>query len=83
MRTYEFDVLLKNVSEATDAHADSLFDAGCSDGTLACRDGVTWIHFDREASSLEEAIRSAVHQIQAAGLAVAKVELDVAAALSV
>ena len=83
MRTYEFDIVLKNIPESTDEHADALFDAGCEDGTLASRDGVTWVHFDREAASLEEAIRSAVNQIQSAGLAIAKVELDVAAALSV
>ncbi len=83
MRTYEFDIVLKNVSESTDAHAEALFDVGCGDGTLVSRDGVTWVHFDRDAPSLEEAIRSAVNQIQSAGLAVAKVELDVTAALSV
>jgi mannitol/fructose-specific phosphotransferase system IIA component (Ntr-type) len=41
-----------------------------------------WIHFDREASSLEEAIHTAVAQVQAAGFLVSKVELDVASAVS-
>jgi len=82
MKTYEFDVILKNIAEATDEHADQLFNAGCDDGTLASRDGTTWIHFDREAPSLEEAIRSAVAQVQSAGITVSKVELDVAAAAS-
>jgi hypothetical protein len=36
-------------------------------------------HFDREASSLEDAIRSAIAQIQAAGFQVSKVELEPAA----
>ena len=66
MKTYEFDVVLQNVSEVTDDQADALFAAGCDDGTPTCRDGVAWIHFDREAPSLEEAIRSAVVQVQAA-----------------
>ena len=83
MKTYEFDVILKGVSEADDEPADALFNAGCDDGTLASRDGVAWIHFDREAASLEEAIRSAVSQVQSAGLTVSKVELDVAAAVLV
>jgi hypothetical protein len=81
MKTYEFDVVLKNVPEASDEHADALFVAGCDDGTLTSRNGTTWIHFDREAPSLEEAIRSAVAQVQSAGLTVSKVELDVAAAV--
>ena len=83
MKYYEFDVILKAISEPSDEYADKLFDAGCDDGTLASRDGVTWIHFDREAPSLEEAIRSAVAQVQSTGLSVAKVELDIAAVVSV
>jgi hypothetical protein len=82
MKTYEFDVVLKNVSEVTDEQADVLFAAGCDDGTPTCCDGVAWIHFDREASSVEEAIRSAVAQVQGAGFRVSKVELDVDAAVS-
>jgi hypothetical protein len=83
MNTYEFNIFVKDTPAATDDHADALFEAGCGDGTLASRDGVTWIHFDRQASSLEDAIRSAVSQVQSAGLTVAKVELDATAATSV
>ena len=75
MKTYEFDVVLKGVAEILETDADALFASGCDDGSPASRDGVAWVHFDREAPSLEEAIRSAVLQIQAAGLAVSKVEL--------
>jgi hypothetical protein len=82
MKTYAFDVVLKDVSEVTDEQADRLFAAGCDDGTPAVCDGVVWIHFDREAASLEEAIVSAVTQVQAAGFTVAKVELDIDAAVS-
>lgn len=80
MKTYEFDVFLEGVSEVTDDQAGALFARGCDDGTPACRDGTAWIHFDREASSLEEAILSAVAQVRSAGFAVPKVELDVNAA---
>ena len=80
MKTYEFDVFLKGISEITDDQADVLFAQGCDDGTPVCRDGMAWIHFDREAPSLEEAIRSAITQVQSAGFAVYKVELDVNAA---
>ena len=80
MKAYEFDVVLKDVSEVSDDQADALFAAGCDDGTPASCDGVAWIHFDRQACSLEEAIRSAVAQVQTAGFAVSKVELDLDAA---
>jgi len=82
MKTYEFDVVLKNVSEVTDEQADVLFEAGCNDGTPASRNGVAWIHFYREGSSLEQAIRSAVAQVQSAGFTVSKVELDVDSGVS-
>jgi len=82
MKTYEFDVVLKGVTELTDDQADRLFAAGCDDGTPAGCDGVAWIHFDRQAPSLEEAIATAVVQVQAADLVVSKVELDVDAAVS-
>ena len=83
MKTYDFNVILKGVAEITDVQADGLFTAGCDDATAASRDGVAWIHFDRDAASLEEAIQSAVAQVQSAGFIVAKVELDVDAALPV
>jgi hypothetical protein len=82
MKTYQFDVVLKHVSEVTDDQADAWFAVGCDDGTPAGCDAVAWIHFDREAASLEEAIVSAVAQVQAAGIGVAKIELDVDAAMS-
>lgn len=82
MKTYEFDVILKDISEGSDEQADKLFAAGCDDGTPAGCNGMAWVHFDREAASLEEAIASAVAQVQAAGLTVAKVELDAAGAVS-
>jgi hypothetical protein len=62
LKTYDFDVVLKDVSEVSDDQADRLFAAGCDDGTPPSCDGLAWIHFDREASSLEEAIGTAVAQ---------------------
>ena len=82
MKTYEFDVVLKNVSEVSDEEADALFAAGCDDGTPASCNGLAWVHFDREARSLEEAIRTAVAQVQSGGLVVAKVQMDVDAAVA-
>ena len=81
MKIYEFDVILKDVSELTDDQADMLFASGCDDGTPAGCDGLVWIHFDRQASSLEDAIRSAIAQVHTAGFKVSKVELDAASAV--
>jgi hypothetical protein len=80
VKTYEFDVVLSEIEELTDEHADALFAAGCDDGTPASSCGTAWIHFDREASSLEDAIRSAIAQVRSAGFHVSKVELDAGSA---
>jgi len=82
MKTYEFDVILHEVLEISDEQADALFAAGCDDGIPVCSNGLAWVHFDREEASLEEAIRSAVIQVQAAGFRVVKVELNANAAMS-
>jgi hypothetical protein len=82
MKIYEFDVVLKDTSEITDDQADALFEAGCDDGSPASRGGTAWVHFDRESASLEEAIRSAVAQIQVARFRVSKVVLDAESAVS-
>jgi hypothetical protein len=81
MKSYEFDVVLKDAAEVTDEQADALFAAGCDDGTPASCNGSAWIHFDRDAASLEEAIRSAVAQVRAVGLSVAKIELNAGSAV--
>ena len=82
MKTCEFDVFLKDVSEVSDDQADALFAAGCDDGSPASCNGQAWVHFDREAISLEEAIRTAIVQIQSAGFKVGKVELYADASIS-
>lgn len=81
MKTYEFDILLKDIVEVTDDQADALFAAGCDDGTPACCNGTAWIHFDRAAPSIEEAVRSAAAQVQAAGFTVSKIELDLSSSV--
>ncbi len=75
MKTYEFSLVL-TVSEVTDDDCDALHEAGCDDGTVVTRNGVTYVAFDREADSLEEAIRSATAQVRRTGFEVARVEMD-------
>jgi len=75
MKNYEFKLVLSQVDELTDDQGDQLYEAGCDDGTIASRDGVTFIYFSRDSSSLEEAIHSAASNVQAAGFQVARVEM--------
>ena len=74
IRTYEFSVVLA-AAKLSDDDCDVLYEAGCDDGTVVTRCGVTRIAFDRKAGSLEEAIQSATAQVRAAGFEVARVEM--------
>ena len=76
MRLHYFTIILKDLPEMTEAAASALFEAGCDDCTPGSRDGVSQVDFDREAASLEDAIRSAVRDIRRAGFEPARVEID-------
>ena len=76
MIKYDFTLILSGSPELTEDMADSLFGAGCDDGTPGTCDNVFTIDFHRRASSLEEAIRSAIGNVQSAGYQVSRVEID-------
>jgi hypothetical protein len=72
MREHDFTlVLARDPDEET---ADRLYGA-FDDGTIITTAGIPQIHFHREASSLEEAIRSALNDVRSAGIDVERVEM--------
>ena len=75
MAKYEFTLILKGSPELSEEIADQLFQAGCDDGTPGTCDGVFSIDFHRTASTLEEAINSAMSNVKSAGHAVERVEI--------
>ena len=75
MTKYEFSLILEGPLELTEDIADELFEAGCDDGTPGTCEGVFSIDFHREAESLEQAIRSAIGNVKAAGYEVERVEI--------
>ncbi|HZA29204.1 MAG TPA: hypothetical protein VE735_06405 [Gammaproteobacteria bacterium] len=76
MAKYEFTLILSGPLELTEEIADELFTAGCDDGTPGTCDSVFSIDFHRDASSLEEAIRSAIANVKSAGYEVERVEME-------
>jgi hypothetical protein len=76
MHKYDFTLILTESLELTDDLADALFAAGCDDGTPGTCNGVFSIDFHREAKSLEEAMRSAIEDVRAAGYEMARVEIE-------
>jgi hypothetical protein len=64
IKTFQFTLVLKKVSKKIVNLEDSLFEAGCDDALIHFRNEAVYLDFDREASSLEEAIVSAIKNIQ-------------------
>lgn len=73
-KTYGFSVVLTGPTLSVE-QCDALYEAGCYDGTIVTRNGVTFIAFDRKADSLEQAIRSATADVRAAGFEIKRVEM--------
>jgi len=76
MRTYEFVVTLAEGTEHSDELVEALYEAGCDDGSVWSSAAVVQIGFTRRAESLEEAIRSAVADLQKAGCTVVRVQIE-------
>lgn len=74
--TYHFTVILAGVDEMSEDLAEALFEAGCDDGSPWSSGGVAAIGFDREAESFEQAVRSAIADVQKAGCHVAWVKIE-------
>ncbi len=73
-KTYDFSVVL-TAPALSDEACEALYEAGCDDGTIVTRNKVTFIAFDRQADSLEEAIRSATADVRAAMFEIERVEM--------
>ena len=79
MAKYRFSLILKGSHDLTEQIADQLFEAGCNDGTPGTCDGEFSIDFHRTASTLEDAINSAIANVKAAGYEVERVEIEAGA----
>ena len=76
MITFGFTLILSDHEVITDDMADALFEAGCDDASCHSGDGIVGVDFDREAPTLEAAIRSAVADVKRAGFKVHHIEME-------
>ena len=63
-REYDFALIVDGVHELTSEIEDALFTGGCDDATLSIQYGLLYVEFSRRAASLQDAIVSAIHQVQ-------------------
>jgi hypothetical protein len=74
-KLYDFKLVLAGISDVSDEQGNTLFEAGCDDGTIVSRDGAVFVRFSRESTSLEQAINSAAADVERAGFHVDHVEV--------
>ena len=78
IKEHEFTLIL--TADPSEEQADKLYGT-FNDGRISTVAGVPQIHLHREAGSLEEAIRSAIGDVQTVGFAVERVAMEPAAVL--
>jgi hypothetical protein len=78
MKEHEFTLVL--TADPSEDEADKMYGT-FNDGTISTIAGVPRIHFNREAESLEEAIRSAIGDVRSTGFDVERVEIEPSAVL--
>ena len=70
MSEWTFRLTLAGIA-LTDEEMDALFEAGCDDATFSLeRDGTVLGFFDREADRQEDAVLSAIHDVESAAIGV-------------
>ena len=73
---WRFTLHLKGVDEMTIDLSNRLYESGCADSNPSSSRGRAKVSFDREAATLNDAIRSAVHDVRKAGVDVDHVEIE-------
>jgi hypothetical protein len=73
MSTHSFTLQVAGIP-TEGRYEEALFEVGCDDALVVVTDGRLSLDFDREASSFDEAVASAVFDVGQAGGKVVKVE---------
>lgn len=67
MTLHQFTIRIQQ-SEITEEAINSLAAAGCDDATVGVQNGQVSMHFDREATTQIQAIRTALDDIEKSGI---------------
>ena len=65
-KTYSFTLVLSGFDKLTEQVEDALYGKKCDDALLSIRSGVPYLDFDREAPSFQEAVLSALRDVERA-----------------
>lgn len=64
MSTSSFTLIVEGPHILTDETVDALHEAGCDDALVGSSEGVQFLDFDRGPGSADEAVRSAVADVE-------------------
>ena len=64
MTHHHFTLIVDGPDLQDDTLIDAVFEAGCDDAAIGRIDGIQYVDFDREAASLDQAILSAVADLE-------------------
>ena len=64
MPIHHFTLIVDGPDLQDDTLIDAVFEAGCDDAAISRTDGVQYVDFDREATSIDQAIFSAVTNLE-------------------
>jgi hypothetical protein len=73
---YHFTLTLTGVDAQTPGLEDALFESGCDDALLCFYGSTAYLEFDRAGSSFEQAVLSAIADIESSTLAARVVSVD-------
>lgn len=84
MTEFDFKIFCRDVDTRDDSFLDRLFEAGCDDATVLFKDGYVCLDFSRESEDAENAVISAIRDVEKAGIggSVERVEPEDVASLS-
>ncbi len=66
MNDYHFTLIVLGEAEFEDV-IDPLYEAGCDDATISYSGGVIFLNFTRESTDFEDAVLSAIADIETSG----------------
>ena len=70
---YAFTLEVSGIDTGRENYEDALYEAGCDDALIAVVNGTMYLDFHREASSFEDAVKSASRNVKLAGGKVVRV----------
>ena len=82
METFEFTLIASGLDPEAEDFEQRFFEAGCGDATVSFQKGHILVDFAREAPTLQEAVLSAVENVQSTGAVVRRLEPDPLVSLS-